>query len=164
MSESKILTPEQIAALEKEGFDRQDPSGPWVLAFAAGIVITLVLVVLAVDYLFQATLDQNISESVLTQDSPELQEIRTKEAQQLNHYRYADAEKKAVRLPIDRAMELFAVEAKSGKLFYPTKPSPVKAPEPDPAAAAGAAAPASAAPAAQAASTPPSTPGAAPHK
>lgn len=156
MSESKTLTPEQIAALEKEGFDRQDPSGPWVLAFAAGIVITLVLVVLAVDYLFQATLDQNVSESVLTQESPELQEVRTKEAEQLNHYRYADAEKKAVRLPIDRAMELFAAEAKAGKLFYPTKPSPVKAPEADPAAATAAAAPA--------AQTPAPAAGAAPHK
>ena len=156
MSESKILTPEQIAALEKEGFDRQDPSGPWVLAFAAGIVITLVLVVLAVDYLFQATLDQNVSENVLTQESPELQEVRTKEAEQLNHYRYADAEKKAVRLPIDRAMELFAAESKAGKLFYPTKPSPVKAPEADPAAANAGSAPAAPVPAPAA--------GAAPHK
>lgn len=157
MSETKSLTPEQIAALEKEGFDRNDPSGPWVLAFAAGIVFTLVLVVFAVDYLFQATLDQNINDSVLTQDSPELQEIRTKEAEQLNHYRYADAEKKAVRLPIDRAMDLFAAEAKAGKLFYPTKPSPVKAPEADPAAAG-------AAPAAAAAAAPAPAAGAAPHK
>ncbi len=157
MSETKSLTPEQIAALEKEGFDRNDPSGPWVLAFAAGIVFTLVLVVFAVDYLFQATLDQNVNDSVLTQDSPELQEIRTKEAEQLNHYRYADAEKKSVRLPIDRAMDLFAAEAKAGKLFYPIKPTPVKVPEADPAAAG-------AAPAGAAAAAPAPAAGAAPHK
>lgn len=125
----RALTPEELEQLEKEGFDRTDPSGPWIIAFSLGIVITLVVVVLGVDYLFNATLAQNEYQQVLTQDSPELQEVRTKEAEQLNHYRYVDKEKGVVRLPIDRAMELFAAEAKEGKLFYPAKSAPVKTPE-----------------------------------
>ena len=132
------LTPDELVALEREGFDRTDPSGPWVVVFTIAIVVTLVVVVFGVDYLFHETLAQNEYEQVLSQDSPELQEIRTKEAEALNHYRYVDKEKKGVRLPIDRAMQLFATEAAQGKLFYPAKPTPFKTPE-QLAAAAGAA-------------------------
>ncbi|MDX2178530.1 MAG: hypothetical protein SFV18_02980 [Bryobacteraceae bacterium] len=129
MEETKALTPERLATLEKEGYDRQDPSGLWVLVFTLAIVVTLVVVVLGVDFLFQATLDQNVSRQVLTQEDQILQEVRTAEAEQLNHYRYLDKEKKTVRLTIDRAMELFAAESKAGKLFYPAKPAPVKTAE-----------------------------------
>lgn len=149
------LTPEQLAELEKEGFDRGDPSGAWVIGFTFAIVATVVVVVLAVDYLYQETLQKFTYESVLAPESVELREVRTREAEQLNHYRYANAEKTQVRLPIDRAMELFAAEAKDGKLFYPAKPAPVKTAEqlaatgPDgkpvaPAAGAGATPPAGA--------------------
>lgn len=143
----RSLTPEELDRLEKEGFDRTDPNGPWVVGSSILMVVTLVVVVLGVDYLFQATLNQNEVQQVLTLDSPELQEVRTKEAEQLNHYRYIDKEKGAVRLPIDRAMELFATEAKEGKLFYPAKSAPVKTAEQLAAAAAAGAAPAAGAPA-----------------
>jgi stringent starvation protein B len=131
------LTAEDLAKLEGEGFDRDEPNGPLVIGFTAAIVVTVVIVVLAVDYLYQATYEQNVYQSVLAPESQELKEIRTREAEQLNHYRFADAEKKTVRLPIDRAMELFAAEAGSGKLFYPAKSAPVKTAE-QLAAAAGA--------------------------
>lgn len=146
----RSLTPEDLERLQKEGFDRSDPSGSWIVGSAAAIVITLVIVVLSVDYLFQETLSQNEYEVVLSKDSPELQEVRTKEAEQLNHYRYIDQEKGVVRLPIDRAMDLFAAEAAGGKLFYPAKSAPVKTPEM--LAAAGGEAPAGAAGAAAAGS------------
>lgn len=131
------LSPDELAALQREGFDRTDPSGPWVVVFTVAIVVTLVVVVFGVDYLFHETLAQNEFSQVLSQDSQELQEIRTKEAEALNHYRYIDKEKKGVRLPIDRAMQLFAGEAAQGKLFYPAKPAPVKTPEQLAAAAGG---------------------------
>ncbi len=134
----RSLNPEELERLQKEGFDRSDPSGPWVVGSAAIIVITLVIVVFSVDYLFQATWSQNEYEAVLAKESPELQDVRTKEAEQLNHYRYIDQEKGSVRLPIDRAIDLFAAEAKEGKLFYPAKSAPVKVPEPVDAAAGGA--------------------------
>jgi len=137
MEETKTLTAEEIASLEKQGYDRQDPSGLWVLVFTLAIVVTLVVVVLGVDFLFQATLDQNVSSQVLTQEDQILQEVRTAEAEQLNHYRYLDKEKKTVRLTIDRAMELFAAESKVGKLFYPAKAAPVKTAEQLAAAAPG---------------------------
>lgn len=132
------LTPDELAALEKQGFDRTDPSGPWVLVFTLAIVATLVVVVFGVNYLFQETLAKGEYEQVLAPDSQQLQEIRTAEAQALNHYRYVDQDKKVVRLPIDRAMQLFAAESAQGKLFYPAKPMPYKTPEQLAAAAAAA--------------------------
>lgn len=132
------LSADDLAKLEAQGFDRDEPNGPMVIAFTAAIVVTVVVVVLAVDYLYQASYEQNVYQSVLAPESQELKEIRTREAEQLNHYRYADADKKTVRLPIDRAMELFAAEAGAGKLFYPAKSAPVKTAE-QLAAAAGAA-------------------------
>jgi hypothetical protein len=140
------LGPEQLEKLQKEGFDRSDPSGPMVVGFTVAIVVTLVLVVLAVDYLFQATLERKEYEQVLSVDSLELRDVRTAEAEQLNHYRFVDKQKGTVRLPIERAMSLFAAEASQGKLFYPARPSKVKTAEelaagPDggaPVAAAGA--------------------------
>lgn len=140
------LGPQQLENLQKQGFDRSEPSGPMVVGFTVAIVITLVLVVLAVDYLFQATLERKEYEQVLSVESTELRDVRTAEAEQLNHYRFLDKEKGRVRLPIERAMALFAAEASQGKLFYPAKAARVKTAEelaagPDgqaPAAAAGA--------------------------
>ncbi len=131
------LGPEQLERLQKEGFDRSDPSGPWVVGFTVGIVVTLVVVVMAVHYLYEATLQNKEFEQVLSVDSTELREIRTAEAEQLNHYRYVDKQKGIVRLPIDRAIDLFAAEAAQGKLFYPAQATRVKTAE-ELAAAAGA--------------------------
>jgi hypothetical protein len=78
-----------------------------------------------------------------------------------------DKPKGVVRIPLDRAMDLFSQEAANGKVFYPAKATVPKKEEPTPAAPAaggdaaaagqapgqaGAAAPANAAPAAN---TPP---------
>lgn len=134
------LNETQLDKLRKQGFDRTDPSGPWVIVFTLAIVATLVLVVLAVDYLFQATLDRMEYEQVLSVDSIQLRDLRSGEAAQLNHYKFVDKDKGVVRLPIERAMALFAAEAAQGKLFYPAKPAKVKTPE-EVAAAAGGQAP-----------------------
>ncbi len=134
------LDPEQLKKLEQEGFDRTEPSTSMVTVFTIAILVTIVVVVVGVTYLFEATLEKNEIEKVLTRDSVELREIRTREAEQLNHYRYLDREKGVVRLPIDRAMELFAAEAAQGKLFYPARPARVKTAEELAAAAGGGAA------------------------
>jgi stringent starvation protein B len=66
---------------------------------------------------------------------------------------FADKKTGVVRIPLDRAMNLFAQEAAEGKLFYPAKSYVPKKEEPAPAApgaapgAAPASAPAAAAPA-----------------
>jgi stringent starvation protein B len=125
----RSLTSEELEKLQREGFDRTDPSGPWIVAFTVGIVLTLVVVAFGVHYLFQATYDQNEYRQVLAAESQELREVRTREAEQLNHYRYTDKAKGAVRLPIGRAMEVFAQESAQGKLFYPGKSAPVKTAE-----------------------------------
>jgi len=122
----RSLSDAELERLKREGFDRSDPSGPWIVAFTVGIVLTLVVVGFGIQYLYQAAYEQNEYRQVLAAESEELQEIRMREAQQLNHYRYTDKEKGQVRLPIERAMMLFAAEAAEGKLFYPGKPAPVK--------------------------------------
>ena len=64
--------------------------------------------------------------------------MRALSAWRLSHYEYADPTKTAVRMPFERAKELFLAEQAAGKTFYPAKPTEPKPEEPaTPAPAAG---------------------------
>jgi hypothetical protein len=66
--------------------------------------------------------------------------MRALSAWRLSHYEYADPSKTRVRIPYERAKELFLADQAAGKTFYPAKPTAPKAEEPaTPAAAPGAA-------------------------
>jgi hypothetical protein len=100
---------------------------------------------------FQQIYKDAVNERVLTVPSELLQDVRNRDAWNLNHYMYGDLDKASnrVRMPIDKAMQAFATEAAAGKLFYPAKPTAIKKEEP-----AAAATPAGAAPATAAAAEP----------
>jgi hypothetical protein len=69
-------------------------------------------------------------EKVLSAPNALLNDLRAREAEQLTKYSYIDKDSGLVRIPVDRAMELFAQEAAAGKLFYPGKPYAPKPEEP----------------------------------
>lgn len=134
----------------REGFDHTEPKSGAIVGFAVGSVILLVITILALQSYFNHIWEEAVYEKVLAPPSEQLIELHNRENWNLTHYGYIDQKAGNVRIPLDRAMELFKQEEKSGKLFYPAKDTVPKKEEPAPAAdAAGtAAAPAAAAPAA----------------
>ena len=126
----------------REGFDKTEPNARAIWGFTVGSVVTLVLVIVAVQIYFQSIYTQAVNERVLTAPSVQLQDLRNRDAWNLSHYMYGDLSKSSgrVRVPIDKAIQTFADEAAAGKLFYPAKPTVPKKEEPAPAADASAAA------------------------
>jgi len=103
-------------------------------------VVTLVVTILALQSYFDKIWNQAVYEKVLAVPGEELGDVRSLSNWRLGHYEYADPTKTAVRLPFERAKELFLAEQAAGKSFYPGKPIEPKPEEPaTPAAPAGAA-------------------------
>ncbi|MEP6961195.1 MAG: hypothetical protein ABI995_03910 [Acidobacteriota bacterium] len=120
----------------KEGFDPTEPAASRITLFVVISVITLVVVIVALQRYFETVWTGAVYEKVLAAPGLELKDQRSLEAWRLTHYEYATPEKKTVRIPLDRARELVLQEAAQGKTFYPAKPTAPKSEEPP--AAAGA--------------------------
>ena len=131
----------------QEGFDHTEPNTPAIWLFTIVSVLGLILVIVAVQGYFEEIYKQAVYERVLSVPSEQLQDVRNRDAWNLTHYMYGNLDKSTnrVRIPIDKAMQMFATEAAAGKLFYPAKATAIKVEEPAPASAG--AAPAGAAPA-----------------
>ena len=106
-----------------EGFDRTEPHAGAIAAFGVVSVLMLVLLIVAVQGYFDKVYQEAVFEKVLSAPSGQLRDLRDRDAWNLTHYMYGDLSKASgrVRIPIDRAMELYAQEAGAGKLFYPAK-------------------------------------------
>lgn len=112
-----------------EGFDYSEPAAPQIWAFTVGSVIILVLVIFALQQYFEKTWNDAVYQKVLAEPSQELQDVRNRDNAALTHYSYQDKAKGQVRIPLERAQELFLQEAAQGKTFYPAKPTMPKTPE-----------------------------------
>jgi hypothetical protein len=106
-----------------EGFDHSEPQAPKIWMFAVGSVIMLVLVIGAIQQYFDKVWNDAVTEKVLAPPSQELQDVRNRDDWNLTHYGYMDQKKGQVRIPLERAQELFLKEAAEGKTFYPAKPT-----------------------------------------
>jgi len=128
----------------REGFDRQEPEAGPIVGFAVGSVILLIITIVALQVYFNKIWEEAVYEKVLAPPSGQLIELHNREDWNQTHYGYSDKASGTVRIPLDRATELFMEEAKAGKLFYPAKNTVPKKEEPVAAAApaAGAEAPA----------------------
>jgi hypothetical protein len=106
-----------------EGFDKSEPHAGAIAAFGVVSVLMLVLLIFAVQGYFDKVYQQAVFDKVLSAPSGQLRDLRDRDAWNLTHYMYGDLSKASgrVRIPIDRAMELYAQEAGAGKLFYPAK-------------------------------------------
>ncbi|HLH40065.1 MAG TPA: hypothetical protein VKX39_13030 [Bryobacteraceae bacterium] len=108
-------------AAAAEGFDHAEPKVGAIVGFGIGSIILLVITILALQSYFNKIWQEAVYEKVLAPPSEQLLDLHRREDWLLTHYSWADKKNGAVRIPVDRAMELFAQEAASGKLFYPAK-------------------------------------------
>jgi len=126
---------EDVIIKGEAGYNRQDPQAGPVFLFAGAILATLFLCFVFVIVYYGWALEV---EQYRFQQVPVAQDYKTIEAQtaqQLGQYGYIDRQKGAVRLTVDRAMELFLKESQARKAFYPTAAAPVKVEAPAAAAA-----------------------------
>jgi hypothetical protein len=143
----------------QEGYDHTEPNTPAIWLFTVVSVLGLILVIVAVQGYFEQIWKQAVYERVLSVPSEQLQDVRNRDAWNLTHYMYGNLDKSTnrVRMPIDKAMQMFATEAAAGKLFYPAKATAIKVEEPAAAAPAAAGSAASGAAASGAAAGVPAT-------
>jgi hypothetical protein len=118
-----------------EGFDRTDPSAKWIWIFAVGSVITLVVTIFALQQYFEGAWNQAVYEKVQLAPNQDINFVRGRDDWDLTHYEYLDQKTGQIRIPLDRAQELFMKEIAAGKPFYPGKPTVPKPEEPDTTAA-----------------------------
>lgn len=112
--------------MSSNGYEKSEPRMSLVaLAFGA-IVAGLIIVILGLQAVYDRVHEKQIFVKVLEPVSEDLRNLRAKEDGQLHSYQYIDRASGAVRIPIERAMELLEKEAAAGKLRYPTSPAPVK--------------------------------------
>jgi len=114
----------------REGFDHTEPDNKQITLFVILSVITLIGTILALQAYFNKIWNDAVYEKVLAVPGEEVHEQRQLEAWRLSHYEYADQSKTRVRIPFDRAKELFLKEQADGKTFYPGKATEPKPEEP----------------------------------
>ncbi len=113
-----------------EGYDKGEPKSGAIAMFAIGSLILLVITIFALQQYFNKIWEEAVYEKVLAPPSEELKQLHYREDWALTHYGYVDAKAGVVRIPLDRATELFMQEAAAGKLFYPAKATAPKKEEP----------------------------------
>ena len=114
-----------------EGFDRTEPKTGAIWAFTVGSVVVLIVVIFALQQYFEKIWNDAVYEKVLAPPSAELKTVRGRDDWDLTHYMYLHKETGQVRIPLERAQELFMKEVAAGRPFYPGKPTVPKKEEPD---------------------------------
>ena len=120
---------EEIIVEHPHAYDPGEPKGGLIALFGVGTIITLVVTGLAVQFYYDRYKEDQVQNKVLTVDNDALKNLRATEQQELTSYGYTDKENGAVRIPVERAMELLIQESAAGKVKYPTTPYAVKTPE-----------------------------------
>lgn len=95
-------------AIEDE-FDR--PPRPWPIATLVGVAVSLLLFVALALLMYALTAEERNKPIEEKPPAERLKELRASEDEVLSTYRLVDAKKKIVRIPIDRAMSLYAESA-----------------------------------------------------
>lgn len=114
----------------KEGFDHSEPATRKIMMFVVISVVTLVVTIMALQSYFEKIWNEAVYDKVLSVPGEEVGDLRSLSNWRLNHYEYADPSKTRVRIPFERAKELFLADQAAGKTFYPAKPTEPKPEEP----------------------------------
>lgn len=128
MSDHDVIRPHHEPT---EGFDRSEPKTGAIWAFTIGSVIVLIVVIGALEQYFEKIWNDAVYQKVLVPTSDELKTVRARDDWDLTHYMYLHKETGQVRIPVERAQELFMKEVAAGKPFYPGKPTVPKKEEPE---------------------------------
>ena len=114
-------------------YENQEPKNN-LIAFLLIISCIFVVAVCAfLSWMFIVTRDNEYSRKINQATYVDLQNLRKSEDARLNGYQYVDKEKGVVRIPVERAMQMMAEEAKSSAPKAAATPATVK-PEAKPAA------------------------------
>ena len=114
----------------KEGFDATEPAAQKITFFVIGSVLLLAITIIALQRYFDNVWYTTIEEKVLGAPTVDLQTQRNLEAWRLSHYEFTTPAKTTVRIPIEKAREMFLNEVAAGKTFYPGQPTVPKPEEP----------------------------------
>jgi hypothetical protein len=115
----------------KEGFDATEPDSGRITFFVVASVITLAVVIGALQNYFDSEWNSAYTERVTNSVAPALKDQHALENWRFTHYEYTTDQKKEVRLPLDVARQLVLDDAKAGKTFYPAKPTVPQPENPD---------------------------------
>ena len=110
-------------------YDHTEPKGSLLLVLIVLTAVLLALMGIGIQYYYQTLREHEIQQRVLIPENIQLQDLRNKEAYDLSTYGYADKAAGKVRIPIERAMQIVAQEAKENRVKWPTAPTRVKTPE-----------------------------------
>ena len=115
------------------GFDEAEPQALWLLALGLGTIITLVSVMLAVEWYYDRVNEEVTYEKQLAPVSEDLRALRSDEDLRLHTYGYMNKERTEVRIPIERAMELVIADRAAGIFPKPVAAPPAAPAKPEPA-------------------------------
>src|ERR1700730_8800338 len=114
MSEHAEFTPIQHHE-PTEGFDRGEPNARSIWAFTIASILVLVLILVALQQYFTKIWNDAVYDKVLTVPDSQLQMVRGRDDWDLTHYMFLDKKTGQVRIPVERATDLFLQEVAGGK-------------------------------------------------
>ena len=100
--------------MPENGYEKSEPRMGLVATAFGAIVVGLIVVVLALQAIFDHVREQQIFVKVLEPVSEDYLNLRAREEGQLHSYQYIDRATGKVRIPIERAMELMEKERARG--------------------------------------------------
>ena len=100
----------KIDVNQDNGYEKSDVNVPAILGISLFGILILVVMVLVLTDMFEFRKESVVYDSVLSQESKELVELRSIEFETLNNYKILDKEKGTYQIPIKRAMQLLADE------------------------------------------------------
>lgn len=98
------------AGNQSSGYEKKDVNIPLIMGVSlTGIVLIVIMVLVLID-IFKLQKENEVYNSVLSQQSKDLVELIAMEKETLNSYKLLDAKKGIYQIPIKRAMQLLAEE------------------------------------------------------
>lgn len=119
---------EDVIIKGEVGYNRQDPTAGPVVGFAAAILVTLLLCFIFVISYYGWALETEQYRFQMLPVAQDYKQIQANNDKLLHQYGFANKERTAVRVPVERAMELLLKESAAKKTFYSTAPAPVPVP------------------------------------
>jgi hypothetical protein len=107
-------------------YDHTEPRGSLLLILIVLTAILLTLTGIGIQYYYETLREHEVQQRVLVPENNQLRDLRNKEDYELHTYGYTDQPAGKVRIPIDRAMQMVAQEARENRVKWPTASYPVK--------------------------------------
>lgn len=104
-----------------DGEGRSDPKAYTLTVVGAISTILVIVSVVGLEALYYNVADAEYDRKVYRQESESLTALRAQQLENLAGYRWADDQRRSVRLPVSRAMELLVNE---GRTHGPLSPPP----------------------------------------